>query len=72
VAPHVRALGRPRGKYVHRRRKVVPVAVAHEPWSHITVGEENFTPIEIYYEDHGSGPPVVLSHGWPLSGAAWE
>jgi non-heme chloroperoxidase len=40
--------------------------------SYITVGQENSTPIELYYEDHGSGTPVVLSHGWPLSGAAWE
>ena len=36
------------------------------------VGDENSTPIEIYYEDHGSGPPVVLIHGWPLNGDAWE
>ena len=38
----------------------------------ITVGQENSAPIELYYEDHGSGTPVVLIHGWPLSGAAWE
>ena len=38
----------------------------------ITVGRENSTPIELYYEDHGSGSPVVLIHGWPLSGASWE
>jgi non-heme chloroperoxidase len=38
----------------------------------ITVGKENSTPIELYYEDHGSGPPVVLIHGWPLNGASWE
>ncbi len=38
----------------------------------ITVGQENSTPIDIYYEDHGSGPVVVLSHGWPLNGASWE
>ena len=38
----------------------------------ITVGKENSTPIELYYEDHGSGSPVVLIHGWPLSGASWE
>ena len=31
----------------------------------VTVGQENSTPIELYYEDHGSGPPVVLLHGWP-------
>src|SRR5438045_5784899 len=38
----------------------------------ITVGKENSTAIELYYEDHGSGSPVVLIHGWPLSGASWE
>jgi len=38
----------------------------------VTVGKENSTPIELYYEDHGSGSPVVLIHGWPLSGASWE
>jgi non-heme chloroperoxidase len=40
--------------------------------SYINVGEENSTPIEIYYEDHGAGSPVVLIHGWPLDGASWE
>lgn len=40
--------------------------------STIVVGTENSTPIEIYYEDHGSGSPVVLIHGWPLSGRSWE
>src|SRR5688572_3396261 len=38
----------------------------------ITVGTENSTSIDLYYEDHGSGSPVVLIHGWPLSGASWE
>jgi non-heme chloroperoxidase len=38
----------------------------------IKVGQENSTPIEIYYEDHGSGSPVMLIHGWPLNGDAWE
>jgi len=38
----------------------------------ITVGKENSTSIDLYYEDHGAGTPVVLIHGWPLSGAAWE
>jgi non-heme chloroperoxidase len=42
------------------------------PMSFVKVGEENSTPIEIYYEDHGSGLPVVLIHGWPLNGDAWE
>src|SRR5580692_12301704 len=40
--------------------------------SYVKVGQENSTPIELYYEDHGSGSPVVLIHGWPLSGASWE
>src|SRR5687767_9921483 len=40
--------------------------------STITVGKENSTPINLYYEDHGSDSPVVLIHGWPLSGASWE
>ncbi len=40
--------------------------------NYIKVGQENSTPIQIYYEDHGSGSPVVLIHGWPLSGDAWE
>lgn len=38
----------------------------------ISVGKENSGNIDLYYEDHGSGKPVVLIHGYPLSGAAWE
>ncbi|MEU2336156.1 alpha/beta hydrolase [Streptomyces griseoincarnatus] len=38
----------------------------------IKVGEENSTDIELYYEDHGTGQPVVLIHGFPLSGHSWE
>ena len=38
----------------------------------ITVGTENDAPIEIHYEDHGSGQPVVLIHGYPLNGSSWE
>jgi non-heme chloroperoxidase len=38
----------------------------------VNVGQENSMPIELYYEDHGSGRPVVLIHGFPLSGRAWE
>ena len=40
--------------------------------SFIRVGRENSTSIDLYYEDHGSGAPVVLIHGWPLNGDAWE
>jgi peroxiredoxin len=38
----------------------------------ITVGKENSTDIDLYYEDHGSGQPVVLIHGYPLDGRSWE
>ena len=38
----------------------------------VTVGTENSAPIEIHYEDHGSGRPVVLIHGYPLNGNSWE
>ncbi len=38
----------------------------------VAVGQENTMPVELYYEDHGSGSPVLLIHGFPLSGRAWE
>ena len=38
----------------------------------LKVGTENDAAVELYYEDHGSGRPVVLIHGWPLSGRSWE
>lgn len=39
---------------------------------YVTVGRENSGTTELYYEDHGSGRPVVLIHGYPLSGRAWD
>jgi non-heme chloroperoxidase len=39
---------------------------------YVTVGKENSGDIQLYYEDHGSGDPVVLIHGYPLSGTSWE
>jgi len=39
---------------------------------HVNVGKENSGDLNLYYEDHGSGKPVVLIHGYPLSGASWE
>ncbi|MEV8006742.1 MULTISPECIES: alpha/beta hydrolase [unclassified Streptomyces] len=39
---------------------------------YITVGSENSTPVELYYEDQGAGQPVVLIHGYPLNGHSWE
>ena len=40
--------------------------------SRLHVGTENDNPIELHYEDYGTGKPVVLIHGWPLSGRSWE
>lgn len=40
--------------------------------SYLTVGKENSGTIDLYYEDHGAGKPVVLIHGWPLSNKSWE
>ncbi|KAF5047904.1 Non-heme chloroperoxidase [anaerobic digester metagenome] len=40
--------------------------------SYVTVGKENSGTIDLYYEDHGAGRPVVLIHGWPLSSKSWE
>jgi non-heme chloroperoxidase len=39
---------------------------------YITTGKENSGNIDLYYEDHGTGQPIVLIHGYPLSGASWE
>jgi len=38
----------------------------------LTVGTDNTTPVELHYDDVGAGRPVVLIHGWPLSGRSWE
>src|SRR5215469_18818351 len=54
---------RPASPNLWKRRRVMP---------YVTVGKENSAKIELYYEDHGSGKPVVLIHGYPLSGASWE
>jgi non-heme chloroperoxidase len=40
--------------------------------SYVEVGKENSTSIHLYYEDHASGRPVILIHGYPLSSASWE
>ena len=38
----------------------------------VKVGEENSGHIKLHYEDHGAGEPIVLIHGYPLSGRAWD
>ncbi|HEX6523553.1 MAG TPA: alpha/beta hydrolase [Streptosporangiaceae bacterium] len=52
------------------------MATAHDECGsvmpYITVGWENTADIRIYYEDHGSGPPVVLVHGYLADGRSWE
>lgn len=40
--------------------------------NYVDVGKENSASIQLYYEDYGAGRPVVLIHGWPLSGRSWE
>lgn len=40
--------------------------------SSVIVGTDNGTPVELHYEDYGTGKPVVLIHGWPLSARSWE
>lgn len=40
--------------------------------ANLTIRTETSTPVELYYEDIGAGRPVVLIHGWPLSGRTWE
>ncbi|WP_367105522.1 alpha/beta fold hydrolase [uncultured Psychrobacter sp.] len=39
---------------------------------YVTVAQQDDQPVSLYYEVQGSGKPVVLIHGWPLSGRAWE
>src|SRR5258705_953920 len=46
--------------------------IAPDAQQFIRVGQENSTPIDLYYDDHGTGQPVVLIHGYPLNGASWE
>jgi pimeloyl-ACP methyl ester carboxylesterase len=38
----------------------------------LAVGTESSNPVELHYQDYGTGTPVVLIHGWPLSGRSWE
>src|SRR6266852_3476421 len=53
-------------KLIHRNRK------GEKAMPYVTVGKENSGNIDLYYEDHGAGQPVVLIHGYPLNGASWE
>ncbi|HEX8896764.1 MAG TPA: alpha/beta hydrolase [Terriglobales bacterium] len=39
---------------------------------YVTVGKENSVNVDLYYEEHGKGSPIILIHGYPLSGRAWE
>jgi non-heme chloroperoxidase len=50
----------------------IPQRIEEEDMPSLIVGTENGASIEIHYEDHGSGDPVVLIHGYPLNGNSWE
>src|SRR3954466_13539310 len=50
----------------------IPQRIEEEDMPLLIVGSENEVAIEIHYEDHGSGDPVVLIHGYPLNGNSWE
>src|SRR4051794_20582321 len=63
ATPVFTGCGRRPGAAAAKRRVTMP---------YITVGEENSTTIDLYYEDHGTGRPVVLIHGFPLDGHSWE
>ena len=39
---------------------------------YVSVAQENSGSVDLYYEDHGTGKPVILIHGWPLNGRSWE
>lgn len=39
---------------------------------HVKAGQENNQDIQLFFEDHGQGQPVVLIHGFPLNGRSWE
>src|SRR3984957_10857647 len=51
---------------------IAPFSERRASMPFVKVGTENSADIEIYYEDHGAGQPVVLIHGYPLSGRAWD
>src|SRR3954463_4137866 len=71
ATPHATATRRPAAK-PECRRTDDEHHQGEEAMPRINVGIENDAPIEIHYEDHGSGQPVVLIHGYPLNGNSWE
>jgi non-heme chloroperoxidase len=52
--------------------EVQPRLKRRDTMPYVKVGKENSGNIELYYEDHGTGQPVILIHGYPLNGASWE
>jgi hypothetical protein len=60
-------------KYLNRKLKTTNQFTTKETLMlYVTVGKENSGNIDIYYEDFGAGQPIVLIHGFPLSGHSWE
>jgi non-heme chloroperoxidase len=68
AAPN-RQISRPASRFV---RDAGQALAEGSPMATVIVAQENNTDIEIYYEDHGAGQPVVLIHGYPLSGRGWD
>src|SRR5205814_7519518 len=71
---YLRPIDSPRGTLCnsHMNARSTQTGARSTTMGMISVGKENSTPIDLYYEDHRAGTPVVLIHGWPLSGASWE
>src|SRR5689334_18776690 len=64
--------GLSRARRVARRATLSASSRKGAVMPYVTVGRENTADIQLYYEDHGTGQPIVLIHGFPLSGRAWE
>jgi pimeloyl-ACP methyl ester carboxylesterase len=59
----------------HDQRDILPMPASERgagAMRYVAVGEKNSSPIEVYYEDHGSRQPMLLVHGYPLNGHSWE
>jgi non-heme chloroperoxidase len=68
----VAAAAVPAASYPKKTKVSSSISKGQDSVGTVTVGRENSNDVELYYEDHGSGKPVVLIHGYPLSGASWE
>jgi pimeloyl-ACP methyl ester carboxylesterase len=72
AAPYVPVYPAPQAGAAPASRSPAQDTDRRQEMPYIKVGEENSGSIHLYYEDHGQGRPVVLIHGYPLSGRAWD